>query len=136
MDQRHWAFHPPVRPAVPVVKAKMRVRTPLDALVLAQLEKRGLSLSPDAASLTLIRRVTYDLTGLPPEPERVDRYLANRSATAYEEYVDELLASPRYGERWARHWLDAAGYADSEGVLAATSSARTHGAIATMSSVH
>ena len=88
-------------------------------LLLAQLEKRGLSLSPDAAAVTLIRRVTYDLTGLPPTPDQVDRFLANRSPAAYEQYVDELLASPRYGERWARHWLDAAGYADSEGVLAA-----------------
>jgi hypothetical protein len=95
------------------------VRNPIDALVLAELEKRGLSLSPDAAAVTLIRRVTYDLTGLPPTPDQVDRFLANRSPYAYEQYVDELLASPRYGERWARHWLDAAGYADSEGVLAA-----------------
>ena len=105
-----------------------RVRTPIDAFVLAQLEQRGLSLSPDAPAVTLIRRVTYDLTGLPPTPDQIDRFLANRSPVAYEQYVDELLASPRYGERWARHWLDAAGYADSEGVLAADVIRETHGA--------
>ena len=76
-------------------------------------------MSPDTTAVTLIRRVTYDLTGLPPTPDQIDRFLANRSPAAYEQYVDELLASSRYGERWARHWLDAAGYADSEGVLAA-----------------
>jgi hypothetical protein len=116
---KHWAFQSPVRPVVPQPRLKGRVRNPIDAFVLAQLEKRGLSFSPDAAPVTLIRRVTYDLTGLPPTPDQVDRLLANRSPSAYEQYVDELLASPRYGERWARHWLDAAGYADSEGVLAA-----------------
>ena len=118
-DRRHWAFQAPVRPTVPRPRARERVRTPIDAFVLAQLEQRGLSISPDAPAVTLIRRVTYDLTGLPPTPDQIDRFLANRSPVAYEQYVDELLASPRYGERWARHWLDAAGYADSEGVLAA-----------------
>ncbi|MEX2260943.1 MAG: PSD1 and planctomycete cytochrome C domain-containing protein [Bryobacteraceae bacterium] len=116
---QHWAFRTPVRPPLPEVSAKQRVRTPVDALVLAELEERGLSLSADASPETLIRRVTYDLTGLPPSPQQVDRFLADRTADAYERYVDELLASPRYGERWARHWLDAAGYTDSEGVLAA-----------------
>jgi hypothetical protein len=104
---------------MPLPRAKGRVRTPIDAFVLAKLEKHGLSFSKDAPAVTLIRRVTYDLTGLPPTPDQLDRFLANKSPNAYEQYVDELLASPRYGERWARHWLDAAGYADSEGVLAA-----------------
>ena len=118
-DRHHWAFQAPVRPQVPQVRDKGRVRTPLDAFVLAKLESRRLSLSPDAPMVTLIRRVTFDLTGLPPEPETIDRILSSKSPTAYEDYVDQLLASPRYGERWARHWLDGAGYADSEGVLAA-----------------
>ena len=118
-DRRHWAFQAPVRPTVPRPRANGRVRNPIDAFVLTQLEKHGLSMSPDTTALTLIRRVTYDLTGLPPTPDQIDRFLANRSPAAYEQYVDELLASSRYGERWARHWLDAAGYADSEGVLAA-----------------
>src|SRR4051794_2003988 len=100
---KHWAFQSPVRPVVPQPQAKGRVRNPIDAFVLAQLEKHQLSLSEDAAAVTLIRRVTYDLTGLPPTPDQVDRFLANRSSSAYEQYVDELLASPRYGERWARH---------------------------------
>jgi len=119
IDRRHWAFRTPVRPVVPRSRASGRVRTPIDALVLAQLEKHGQSLSPDAAVVTLIRRVTFDLTGLPPTPQQIERFLANRSPAAYEKYVDGLLASPQYGERWARQWLDAAGYADSEGVLAA-----------------
>ena len=119
VDRKHWAFQRPLRPVVPGARASGRVRTPIDAFVLAQLEKRGLSLSEDAANITLIRRVTYDLTGLPPSPDEVDRFLANPSPAAYEQYVDGLLASPRYGEHWARHWLDAAGYTDSEGVLAA-----------------
>ena len=116
LDRQHWAFQPPRRPATPRVREANRVRTPIDAFVLAQLEKRGLALSPEAEPAALLRRVTYDLTGLPSTPRQLDDFLANPS---YEAYVDRLLASPRYGERWARHWLDAAGYADSEGVLAA-----------------
>lgn len=116
LDRRHWAFQPPQRPATPKVRAANRVRTPVDAFVLAQLDKRGLAMNADAGTAALIRRVTYDLTGLPPSPVQLDEFAANPS---YEAYVDRLLASPRYGERWARHWLDAAGYADSEGVLAA-----------------
>jgi hypothetical protein len=116
---KHWAFQSPVPPTVPQPRAKKRVRNPIDAFVLARLESRGLSLSTDAAGEILIRRVTYDLTGLPPTPDQMQRFLEDRSPAAYERYVDGLLASPGYGERWARHWLDAAGYADSEGVLAA-----------------
>jgi hypothetical protein len=118
-DRRHWAFQPPTSPMLPRVRASQRVRTPLDVFVLAELEKRGLPLSQDAAPATLIRRVTYDLTGLPPTPEETDRFLADPSPKAYEHYVERLLSSAQYGEKWARNWLDAAGYADSEGVLAA-----------------
>jgi hypothetical protein len=117
--RRHWAFQAPVRPEEPSVRGRARVRTTIDAFILAGLEKRGLTLSPDADLVTLARRVSFDLTGLPPAPERVDRLVSDRSPRAYEDFVDELLTSPRYGERWARQWLDVAGYADSEGVLAA-----------------
>ncbi len=118
-DRQHWAFQPPKRPVPPTVKSKGRVRNPIDAFVLAELEKRGLSLSPEADRTTLIRRLSFNLTGLPPSPEEVDAFVADRSPEAYEKLVERLLASERYGERWGRHWLDAAGYADSEGVLAA-----------------
>ncbi|MEO7652978.1 MAG: DUF1549 domain-containing protein, partial [Bryobacteraceae bacterium] len=118
-DRAHWAFQPPVRSAVPNVKSRSRVRTPVDSFVLAELEKKKLSLSADADRVTLLRRLTFDLIGLPPSPASVDEFLADRSPDAYEKVVDRLLASRQYGERWARQWLDAAGYADSEGVLAA-----------------
>jgi hypothetical protein len=101
------------------VKNTARVRSPIDAFLLADLEKRNLSFSPDADKVTLLRRAYFDLIGLPPAPQDVDRFLADTSQDAYEKAIDRLLASPRYGERWARHWLDIAGYADSEGVLAA-----------------
>lgn len=116
-DKLHWSFQPPRRPAVPRVRAQDRVRSPIDAFVLAALEKNGLAMNPDAAPETLYRRVAYDLTGLPPTPEELDAFLKDTLPGAYERAVDRLLASPRYGERWARHWLDTAGYADSEGVL-------------------
>ncbi len=112
---RHWAFRPPVRPAVPAVKDAKWPRNPIDAFVLARLDKEGLRPSPEADKTTLIRRVTLDLTGLPPTPEEVDAFLADQSPDAYEKVVDRLLASPHYGERWGRHWLDAARYADSDG---------------------
>ena len=118
-DRAHWAFQPPKRPALPPLKHPKRVRTPVDQFLLAQLERKKLTFSPDADKITLLRRVTYDLTGLPPTPQEADAFVADRSARAYEKVVERLLSSPRYGERWARHWLDLAGYADSEGVLAA-----------------
>ena len=111
----HWAFIPPVRPAVPAIKAAGRVRNPIDAFVLARLEKEGLKQSPEADRPTLIRRVTLDLTGLPPTLAEVDAFLADKSPDAYEKVVDRLLASPRYGERMALDWLDAARYADTHG---------------------
>ncbi len=116
-DRDFWAFKKPVRPTVPLVGARERVRNPIDAFVLAALEKKGLTLSPEAGKLTLLRRAAFDLTGLPPTPGQIDEFLNDKSADAYEKLIDRLLASPRYGERWGRHWLDLAGYADSEGIL-------------------
>jgi hypothetical protein len=114
---KHWAFQPVVKPKLPVVKAKTRVRTPVDALVLARLEKKGLTLSPQADRRTLIRRATFDLTGLPPTAEEVEAFVKDPSADAWEKVIDRLLASPRYGERWGRYWLDVARYADSKGYV-------------------
>jgi mono/diheme cytochrome c family protein len=112
---KHWAFEKPQRPPLPAVRNQAWVRNGIDAFVLARLEKEGLSPSPEASKETLIRRVTLDLTGLPPTPEEVDAFLKDDSATAYEKVVDRLLASPRYGERMVWEWLDAARYADSNG---------------------
>ncbi len=111
----HWAFVAPVRPALPQVKNAAWIKNPIDAFVLARLEKEGLQPSPEADRVTLIRRLSLDLIGLPPTPEEVDAFLADKSPNAYEKVVDRLLASPHYGERWGRHWLDAARYADSDG---------------------
>ncbi len=112
--KKHWAFVPPVRSAVPAVKS-LWGRTPIDRFVLARLEQEGLQPSPEADRITLLRRLHLDLTGLPPSIADVDRYLADKSPQAYERAVDRLLGSPHYGERWGRHWLDAARYADSDG---------------------
>ncbi|HYT94124.1 MAG TPA: PSD1 and planctomycete cytochrome C domain-containing protein [Gemmataceae bacterium] len=116
-DRNFWAFQKPVRPPMPTVANKGRVRNPIDAFLLAALEKKGLTFSPEADRLTLLRRATFDLTGLPPSPKEIDDFLAHTAADAYEKVIDRLLASPHYGERWGRHWLDLAGYADSEGIL-------------------
>lgn len=110
----HWAFQSPVRPAVPSV-AKASGRNPVDAFVLARLQKDGLQPSPGADRVTLCRRLFLDLIGLPPTPKEVDEFVADSSPNAYERLVDRLLSSPHYGERWARWWLDAARYADSDG---------------------
>jgi mono/diheme cytochrome c family protein len=109
-----WSFKPIVRPAVPAADGKWG-RTPIDALILARLKEKGLAPSPEADRRTLIRRVTYDLTGLPPSPQEIDEFLCDKSTGAYEKVVDRLLASPRYGERWARHWLDTVHYGDTHG---------------------
>jgi len=116
-DRDFWAFRPPARPAVPTPRQRGRVRNPIDAFILAALEKTGLTLSAEADRLTVLRRATFDLTGLPPTPGEIAAFLADESETAFEKVVDRLLASQRYGERWGRHWLDLAGYADSEGIL-------------------
>jgi mono/diheme cytochrome c family protein len=114
-DRQYWAFHPPQAAPVPSVRNRARVRNPIDSFLLETLEAKGLSLSPKAHRLTLIRRIYLDLIGLPPKPADVRAFLADKDPQAYEKLVDRLLASDRYGERWARHWLDLAGYADSEG---------------------
>ena len=108
-----WSFKPVVRPRVPAVKQKNWVRTPIDAFILSGLEAKGLKPAPAADRRTLIRRATYDITGLPPTPAEVEAFVADKSPDAYSKVVDRLLASPRYGERWGRHWLDVVRYADS-----------------------
>ena len=114
-DRQFWSFQPPKRSSLPKIKGMNRVRNPVDIFLLSQLEKKGLSFSPEADRLTLMRRIYFNLVGLPPTPEEVERFLKNDSPKAYEQLVDQLLESTFYGERWARYWLDAVGYADSEG---------------------
>jgi hypothetical protein len=117
-DRDFWAFRPVREPAVPVCRDPMAaawVKSPIDAFILARLEASGLKLASPADRRTLIRRVTLDLTGLPPTPEEIDAFLADTSPDAFAKVVDRLLASPHYGERWGRHWLDVARYADSGG---------------------
>ena len=112
---KHWAFVPPVRPAVPTPANAPWVKTPVDAFVLARLEKEGLQPAPEADRAVLLRRLSLDLIGLPPTPAELDAFLADRTPAAYRKQVERLLASPHYGERWGRLWLDAARYADSNG---------------------
>lgn len=114
-DRQFWAFQPPTRPDVPKVKNEALVRNPIDAFLLAKLEAKGLSYSTEAGKLTLMRRAYLDLTGLPPTSKEIAEYESDKTAGAYEKMIDRLLASPRYGERWGQHWLDLAGYSDSEG---------------------
>ena len=106
---RYWAFQKVVRPAVPASG------NPIDAFILDALEKKQLTPSKPLDHAQLIRRVTYDLTGLPPTPAEVDAFLKDKSTDAYEKVVDRLLASPHYGERWASKWLDVVRYADTNG---------------------
>ena len=118
-DREFWSFQPPKRSPVPKVRHQDRARTPIDAFLLQKLEEEGLTFSPDAEHLTLMRRVYFDVIGLPPSPEEVKAYQADTSPKVYERLVDRLLESPRYGEHWGRRWLDAAGYSDSEGQVSA-----------------
>ena len=111
----HWAFRPPIKSVVPSVKRKAAIETPVDSFVLARLETNDIAFSPRAEKRKLIRRATFDLHGLPPTPGEVDSFLADQSPDAYIRVIDRLLASPAYGERWGRHWLDNAGYADTHG---------------------
>ncbi len=111
----HWAFRAPVRPVVSPPPNRKWVRTPIDNFILARLSAEKLKPAPEADKTTLLRRLSLDLIGLPPTPAEVDAFLADKSRDAYEKQVERLLASPHYGERWARHWLDAARYADSDG---------------------
>jgi len=111
----HWAYIKPARPALPVVRHAKWPQNPIDAFILARLEKEGLTPSPSADRRTLIRRVSLDLTGLPPTLEEADQFLADKHPRAYEALVDRLLQKPAFGEHWARMWLDLARYADSAG---------------------
>ena len=120
-DREYWAFQPVKRPKVPVKVDAKEVRTPVDAFVMAKLGEKGLHMAPEADQRTLIRRVTLDLTGLLPTPEEVETFVNDKSPLAYEQLVERLLASKNYGERWARHWLDVVGYADSNGYSEADS---------------
>lgn len=117
----HWAFLPLVKPAIPVVRDGARVRNSLDRLVQSRLERKNtsLGLGPDADPQTLIRRVSLDVTGLPPTPAEVTEFVNDVASNAYEQMVDRYLASPNFGQRWGKHWLDAAGYADSNGYFSA-----------------
>ena len=110
---KHWAFRPVARPQIP----KGTSSNPIDRFVAARLKDSGLSLSPRADKRTLIRRAAFDLHGLPPTPQEIERFLKDESPGAYERLIDRLLVSPRYGERWARHWLDVARYADNKGYV-------------------
>ncbi|MCE9567911.1 MAG: DUF1549 domain-containing protein [Planctomycetes bacterium] len=115
-ERAYWFYQPLRRPTVPEIpEAKTELRSEIDAFVLAKLREKGLSFNPDADRATLIRRAAFDLTGLPPTQKEIDEFLADTSPNAYEKLLDRLLASPAYGERWGRHWLDTAGYADSDG---------------------
>ncbi|MFN7921658.1 MAG: DUF1553 domain-containing protein [Bryobacteraceae bacterium] len=112
-----WAFQSPKRPSVPNVSAAARVRNPIDALLLQKLETKKISFSAEASRTELMRRAYLDLTGLVPTPEEIDAWEKDTAPGAYERLIDRLLESPRYGERWAKIWLDAAGYSDSEGII-------------------
>jgi hypothetical protein len=114
-EKNHWAWKQPVRRPPPAVKDRAWVRTPVDAFVLARLEAAGLRPAPPAGREQLIRRVTFDLTGLPPTPAEVKAFVTDRSPAAWDKVIDRLLASPHYGERWGRHWLDLARFAESNG---------------------
>src|SRR5436190_3256261 len=111
----HWAFKAAVRPALPTVKNRNWPRNPIDQFIVAKLEAEKLTPSAEADRVTLIRRLDFDLCGLPPTPEEVEEFVSDKNPDAYEKVVDRLLSSPRYGERWARHWLDVVHYGESHG---------------------
>jgi mono/diheme cytochrome c family protein len=114
-QRSYWAFQPIRNPEVPAVRHADRVRTPVDAFIFARLEREGLEPAPEASKVDLVRRVTYDLTGLPPTPGEIDAFVRDAAPDAYERLIDRLLADPRYGERWAQHWLDIVRFGESEG---------------------
>ena len=114
-EKSFWSFQPIASPSLPAVNDAAQLRSPIDAFLLSRLEEQNLTFSPPANRETLIRRASYDLIGLPPSPEDVDAFVADESPDAFERLTDRLLAQPQYGERWGRHWLDVAGYADSNG---------------------
>ncbi len=113
--QGHWAFLPPQRPGLPAVRNESWCRTPIDRFILARLEAEGLAPSPEADKITLARRLSLDVIGLPPTISEVDAFRADDRKETYCQLVERLLESPHYGERWGRIWLDAARYADSDG---------------------
>ena len=116
-QKRFWAFQPIKDPPVPTVRdPRSAIRNPIDAFIRQKLDETGLKPAPPADKYTLLRRVTFDLTGLPPTPAEVEAFINDPSPDAYAKVVDRLLASPAYGERWGRHWLDVARYADSNGL--------------------
>ncbi|MBS0263275.1 MAG: PSD1 domain-containing protein, partial [Planctomycetes bacterium] len=112
----HWAFVPPRRPALPAVKNESQVRNAIDRFIISRLDQEGLAPAPEADRVTLIRRLTFDLTGLPPTPAEVDAFVGDQSGDAYERLIERLLSSSRFGEHQARYWLDAARYGDSHGL--------------------
>ncbi len=114
-DKTYWAYQPVKQPAVPAVQGSAWVRNPIDAFILAKLEEKGLKPVAPADRAVLGRRAYYDLTGLPPTPEEIDAFVADKSPDAYERLIDRLLASPHYGEKWGRHWLDVVRFAESNG---------------------
>lgn len=114
-EREHWSFRPLVRPAIPAIQDSTWVRNPIDAFVLYKLQEQSLQPMPEADRRTLIRRLCFDLIGLPPSPEQVEKFFSDRSPDAYDRLVERLLASPAYGERWAQHWLDLARYAETDG---------------------
>jgi hypothetical protein len=114
--RKFWSFRPVIDPPVPDVRDRRRIRNPIDAFVFSRLEDQGLAPAPQADKVTLIRRVTQNLIGLPPSPEEIDAFLDDDSSDAWDTVVDRLLNSPHYGVRWGRHWLDVARYADSNGL--------------------
>ena len=113
---KFWALQPISRPAIPSVSTPEWVRTPIDAFILHSLEARGLRPAPQAERHALLRRATFDVTGLPPTPEEVESFVHDDTPNAFRRVVDRLLDSPQYGVRWGRHWLDVARYADSNGL--------------------
>src|SRR5258707_5021896 len=113
--KKHWAWQPVMKPAVPEVKDSSWPKSPIDNFILSKLEEKELKPNPRADKRTLIRRATFDLIGLPPSPQEVEDFVKDESPEAFEKVVDRLLASPRYGERWGRHWLDVARYSDTKG---------------------
>ncbi|MGH9630684.1 MAG: DUF1549 domain-containing protein, partial [Bryobacteraceae bacterium] len=113
-----WSLQKVDRPQLPEVKSKNWIRNPVDAFILSRMEAKGIQPSPKADRVTLLRRASLDLIGLPPTPQEVDAFLADQSPDAWEKVIDRLLASPHYGERWGRHWLDVARFAESQGFKA------------------
>ena len=117
-DKQWWAYQPIRKPSVPQPRDTAWARNDVDRFILARLEGEGLAPAREADRATLVRRVYFDLIGLPPSPAEVDAFLADKSADAYEKLVERLLESPRFGEKWARHWLDLVRYAESDGYKA------------------